>query len=318
MTKVRTILAEFCSPKDILAINRLGLIKPEERENQPIPWRHRLPIAERRGFVLSEMRASLKPPSKLTTRDKTKVVEAARSSVDSKMGECLLNNQTRQDTSLGSRIGKLNREKRRTEITHQQAQEIFMKGSRTLRLEPLILVERSPSEHAFYESDEGKDSEIPKLPGYMRPLRTGRKTPSMLTTIEAFTLETKKKRNIWEEVLQEKETPRFKSSTMPTIRLSEEEVSQLQLGHMLHKPTKESICGKRFRGSSSSLTDGRLGKTGALRTPEVKKDSLLVEAEPESELSCFITQLPQNCFEKQHVKQEPSVSKRLSKSMLSL
>ncbi|BFZ13086.1 hypothetical protein BsWGS_16125 [Bradybaena similaris] len=264
-------------------------------------------------MVLSEMRASLRPPSKLTSRDKAKVVEAARTSMDSKMGEWLVNNQVRQDTSLGSKLGKLNREKRRAEITHQQTQEIFMKESRTLSLEPLILVERSPAEHDAFENEQAANHDSPKMPGYMRSLRTGRRTPSSLITIEAFTLETKKKRNIWEEVLNEKEAPRFKSSTMPAIRLSEEEVAQLQLGHMLHKPTKETITRKRFQASQRSRLDRVQPKPAECKLPEVKELSLPAETEQDTSSSVFITQLPQKGLNR-YLLQQSSLAKTHTKS----
>uniref|UniRef100_A0A0B6ZJH7 Uncharacterized protein n=1 Tax=Arion vulgaris TaxID=1028688 RepID=A0A0B6ZJH7_9EUPU len=241
MTKVRTILAEFCSPKEILAINRLGLIKSEERESQPIPWRHRLPNGERRALVLSEMRMSLRPPSKLTNNDKVKAVSAARNSLDSKMGECLVNNRIRQDPNLGSNLARINREERRMSRTHQQARKTFMKRSKTITHEPLILVERSPSDHTIYFSEPHTQPTRSKLPGYMKPVRGCTKTPSVIPTIEAFTMETRKKRNLWEGVLNEKVITKFKSATLPSIRLSEHEISLLKFGHMLHKPNSDRL-----------------------------------------------------------------------------
>lgn len=164
-----------------------------------------------------------------------------------------------------------------------------------------------------FENEQGTNHDSPKLPGYMRPLRTGRRTPSSLITIEAFTLETKKKRNIWEEALTEKEEPRFKSSTMPAIRLSEQEVVQLQLGHMLHKPTKESITRKRLQASQRSLSDRVQPKPGACKLPEVKESSLPAEAEQDNVSSVFITQLPQKGLSKYYLHQS-SLGKTHTKS----
>lgn len=164
-----------------------------------------------------------------------------------------------------------------------------------------------------FENEQGANHDSPKLPGYMRPLRTGRRTPSSLITIEAFTLETKKKRNIWEEALTEKEEPRFKSSTMPAIRLSEQEVAQLQLGHMLHKPTKESITRKRFHASQRSPSDRVQPKPGACKLPEVKESSLPAEAEQDNVSSVFITQLPQKGLSKYCLHQS-SLAKTHTKS----
>ena len=66
-------------------------------------------------------------------------------------------------------------------------------------------------------------------------LRSRCRTPSTLTTIDAFTLKTRKKRNVWEEALDEKEPPRFKSTVCPSARLTRQEMAALRLGWDTHK-----------------------------------------------------------------------------------
>lgn len=99
------------------------------------------------------------------------------------------------------------------------------------------------------------DSETARMPHYMWPLQTRSNRPSMLTTIEAFTLKTRKKRNVWDEVLQEKETPKFKSATTPFTRLTADEVSELKFGHDLHKPRPDKLVMRRSQsGKEDSLS----------------------------------------------------------------
>ncbi|XP_059172307.1 uncharacterized protein LOC131953228 [Physella acuta] len=241
MTKVKTILAEFCSPKDILAINRLGLIKNDERDTQPVPWRHRLPNSERRDLVRSEM--TLRPTTKVHARDKARAVHTARNPKDSKMGECLLNNHVRGDPLLGSNLGQINRNQKRREQGLEQSMELFLRKSNCLSHEPLILVERAPSQsvqtRAALMREFHLDPEAILKPRYMRPLVSRSRTPSTLVTIEAFTVQRKLKKNIWDEAIDE--TPKFTSTSRPSARLTKEEFDQLQAGYSSHKPTAQQL-----------------------------------------------------------------------------
>ncbi|GFO25079.1 hypothetical protein PoB_005158400 [Plakobranchus ocellatus] len=244
MTKVKTILAEFCSPKDILAINRLGLLKKEERESQPIPWRHRLPNAERRALVKSEMRMSIRPSrSRVNSIDKAKAFHSAANPKDSRMGECLYSIHIREDPLLGSNLLKINRERSRLEASQKHGRQQFLARSHSLNHEPLLLVEREPSQtvktRAMLMRQHGIDPQILLNPSYMRPLESQFKPPSTITTIDAFVAETKKKRNVWETAMDEVDPTKFRSAARPCTRLNESEMQQLRLGHAFHKPTPD-------------------------------------------------------------------------------
>lgn len=274
MTKVKTILAEFCSPKDILAINRLGLLKKEERESQPIPWRHRLPNAERRELVKSEMRMSLRPSrSRVNSRDKAKAFQSAANPKDSRMGESLYNIHIREDPYLSSSLFKLEREQSRLEASQKHHRQQFLSRSHSLTHEPLLLVEREPSQtvktRAMLMRQHGIDPQVLMKPSYMRPLESQAQAPSTLTTIDAFVAETKKKRNLWETAKDGVDPTKFRSTARPFTRLNDREVQQLRLGHALHKPRpdapKNSIFPQRLvsppkeaspRHSMQSKTDG--------------------------------------------------------------
>ncbi|KAK3749541.1 hypothetical protein RRG08_043444 [Elysia crispata] len=264
MTKVKTILAEFCSPKDILAINRLGLLKKEERESQPIPWRHRLPNAERRELVKSEMRMSIRPSrSRISSRDKAKAFQSAANPNDSRMGESLYNIHIRDDPFLSSSLSRIEREQSRLEASQKHHKQQFVSRSHSLTHEPLLLVEREASQtvktRAMLMRQHGIDPQVLIKPSYMRPLESHYHTPSTLTTIDAFVAETKKKRNVWETAMDEVDPTKFRSAARPCTRLNDREIQQLRLGRALHKPRQDA--------PSSTLFSQRLGPPTGQASP---------------------------------------------------
>ncbi|KAH9490252.1 hypothetical protein Btru_035045 [Bulinus truncatus] len=285
MTKVRSILSEFCSPKDILAINRLGLIKNDDRDTQPVPWRHRLPNSERRQLVMNEMRTAIRTTNRINPKDKEKAIATARNVIDSKMGECLLNVHSREDPALKPSLTHLGREQIRRDHGLQQTKLRFLRQSQCLNREPMILVERAPTFHAVtratFMTSYGFDPEAAHLPSYMRPLQSRSRTPSTLTTIEAFTAENKKKKNIWDEALEE--TPKFKSIAKPSARLTDEEVEQLRAGRQLHKPTAQKIAVMKVTKAprlSRSKTMGSVFITQLPRDVATSKSEGKLDAKP--------------------------------------
>jgi len=267
MTKVKTILREFCSAKDILAINRLGLLsKTDERESQPVPWRHRLHREERKELVRSEMRSQLRSADKMSKRDKIRAVTAARSPHTSRMGDYLIQqylvNSKNSRTPSGD-VSRLTGEKKRSEANMYQERHNFLRQSHCLNSEPLILVERPPSPkvktRAKMIAKHGIDPQVVSLPSYMRPLKTKSRTPNTLTTIEAYTLQTRKKKNVWEEVAESKDEVKFKSMARPSVPLTAGERRQLKQGYNLHKPTQSTIGQSKL--PSNRKQPGRQGET---------------------------------------------------------
>nr|KAG5712946.1 hypothetical protein BaRGS_021740 [Batillaria attramentaria] len=196
--------------------------------------------------------------------DKQRAVMTARNPKDSKWGECLINVNTKQDPILASRLGRISTEMRRMEFRLHQVKQHFVKTSSCLNHEPLILVERPPSpavrRRAKIIETYGEDLTAHSMPGYMRPLRSRCRTPSTLTTIDAFTLQTKKKRNVWEEAMDEKETPVFRSTVRPAARLTKREAAQLQMGWSAHKPRLDGV-GKEKSDSPRERTPRDTGDT---------------------------------------------------------
>ncbi|XP_067652199.1 uncharacterized protein [Haliotis asinina] len=172
--------------------------------------------------------------------EREKAMNAARSPKDSKFGECLLNINTKDDPLLCKNLVKINLEVRRMEFKMKQLRQTFVKQSKYLNHEPLILVERPASPEVRRRKvimDMGaNDPEAMKLPGYMRPLRSRCRTPSTITTIDAFTVRPKKKRNVWEEAMDEKEKPKFKSTVRPCSKLTQRELTEIHFGWSTHRP----------------------------------------------------------------------------------
>lgn len=104
----------------------------------------------------------------------------------------------------------------------------------------------------------------------MNTCRSRCRTPSTLTTIDAFTLKAKKKRNVWEEAMDEKAPPQFQSTVRPAARLSRREMAQLQEGWSSHK----------LRVDDLGVKDNDSPRTSAPRTDPRLTDTL------------FLTQLP--------------------------
>ncbi|PVD20968.1 hypothetical protein C0Q70_19132 [Pomacea canaliculata] len=119
---------------------------------------------------------------------------------------------------------------------------------------------------AKFIDDYGEDPASFNMPSYMRPLRSRCRTPSTLTTIDAFTLKAKKKRNVWEEAMDEKAPPQFQSTVRPAARLSRREMAQLQEGWSSHKLRVDDLGAKdndspRTSAPSGASTDPRLTDT---------------------------------------------------------
>ncbi|KAJ8313355.1 hypothetical protein KUTeg_009141 [Tegillarca granosa] len=129
-----------------------------------------------------------------------------------------------------------------------QEKKLFVKSCTVLNHDPIILVERPPSPENIrkvakiamsYDEDESAILERDK-PRYMRQLRHKVRTPSLLTTIDAFTVKTKKKRNIWDNVLDEMKPMQFQSTVRPYSKLTERERTDLEAGWSFHKPRLEA------------------------------------------------------------------------------
>jgi len=183
--------------------------------------------------------------SRGTMIERERAVEGARNPGYSKLGSTIVDIYCKPDKGLTRKISAINSEIRRMEATLRLKQKRFIKNCQVLNYDPMILVERPASaenikkarERALAIERNDKDYvEDSDKPRYMRQLRSKARTPSTLTTIDAFTVKSKKKRNIWNETLDEKEPPEFVSTIRPHAKLTQREKSDLQVGWSYHKP----------------------------------------------------------------------------------
>lgn len=179
--------------------------------------------------------------------EREKAMEGARNPGFSKFGDCLVSINSKNDTVLTSNLKKINSEIRRMQLQINHKMKYFIKNSAVLNHDPIILVERPPSPGVVKRADIMMnyvgDEDVPgdeNKPRYMRQIRSKARTPSTLTTIDAFTVKQKKKQNIWEGAVGEPSERQFQSTVRPYTKLTRREKSDLQKGYEFHKPKLEN------------------------------------------------------------------------------
>ena len=226
--------------------------------------------------------------SRRALMEREKAMDAARNPGVSKFGDCLVNINSKSDRVLNTSIRKINSEIRRMEIRINQKMKHFVKNSTVLNHDPMILVERPPSPDivkraktlAEYDGSSEFPVEDPNKPNYMQQLRSKTRTPSTLTTIDAFVVKNSKKKNVWEGAVTEKEPPQFLSTVRPYAKLTRREISDLQKGYEFHKPRLEN---------EAVVSDNEREKKSAKRPAKQSGES--GESDLDEEISPFITQM---------------------------
>ena len=229
--------------------------------------------------------------------ERKKAEDAARNPGFSRFGDCLVSVNAKTDEVLSKNLKQINSEIRRMELQTSQKRKLFLRNSGVLNHDPLILVERPASPVLIRRAqtllnNDPYDEELfgeANKPGYMKQLRSKTRTPSTLTTIDAFTVKSKKKRNVWEEAMDEKTAPQFTGTVRPYARLTQKEVTELQMGYELHKP--------RFIQEAAPVSDGE-GEDNMKALQLRKKPKATVET-PDTdsegsdfdEITPFITQM---------------------------
>ena len=131
--------------------------------------------------------------------------------------------------------------------TRQKKQ--FVKSSELLNHEPLLLVRRPKSATA---NETSKGQKLLRTPGFMRPIPSKVARPSSLNTIDIFTAQPTRKKNLWENS-GEKTVVRFTSVVRPCAALSEKEYMQLKNGYRAIKQSLslDTDLDADFMGTSS-------------------------------------------------------------------
>ncbi|KAL4229040.1 hypothetical protein ACF0H5_012077 [Mactra antiquata] len=229
--------------------------------------------------------------SRRSLMEREKAMEAARNPGVSKFGDCLVSINLKNDKVLTSNIRKINSEIKRMQLQVNHKMKHFLKKSTVLNHDPIILVERPPSpevvKRAFTMMSADPETGYPELgdenkPSYMRQLRSKARTPSTLTTIDAFTVKQRKKKNVWEGALDDKAAPEFRGTVRPFAKLTRREKSDLKKGYEFHKPKLE--VGQDGQEANTS------NKTKQKKTKS-PKELFSDDSDFENEITPFITQM---------------------------
>ena len=229
--------------------------------------------------------------------ERRKAEDSARNPGFSRFGDSLVSVNAKTDEVLIKNLRQINSEIRRMELQTSQKRKLFLRNSGVLNHDPLILVERPASPILIRRAqtllnNDPYDDELfgeANKPGYMKQLRSKTRTPSTLTTIDAFTVKAKKKRNVWEEAMDEKTAPQFTGTVRPYARLTKKEITELQMGYEMHKPRfiQEAAPAPDGEGEDSMRALQIRGKPKAMEEiPDTESEGSEVD-----EVTPFITQM---------------------------
>jgi hypothetical protein len=237
--------------------------------------------------------------------EREKAMEGARNPGVSKYGTTLVDVNSKQDRDLSKQLRYINSQIKRMEIEMKQKKKYFVKKCQVLNYDPIILVERPPSPEAIkkiiklaYSDDEDDSALDPEnSPHYMKQLRSKVRTPSLLTTIDAFTVKASTKKNVWEEATNDKEPMKFQSTVRPYTRLTKRERGDLQTGWWFHKPRltpEQDIDNANIKPSTEkSRTSEKVTK--ALEYKTTSKEDVAIDkhddSDDEDSFTPFITQM---------------------------
>lgn len=236
--------------------------------------------------------------------EREKAMEAARNPGVSKYGTTLVDVNSKQDRDLSKQLSYINSQIRRMEVEMRQKKKYFVKKCQVLNYDPIILVERPPSpeavkkvvklEYSDYEQDDSVlDPE--NSPHYMKQLRSKVRTPSLLTTIDAFTIKSSNKKNVWEDATDDKEPMKFQSTVRPYTRLTKREQVDLQMGWSFHKPRltpEHTIDNSNLKPSSAkSRASSKKSRPYELEPEQTITVDKTTGSDEEDTFTPFITQM---------------------------
>lgn len=174
--------------------------------------------------------------------NRERAITTALSTMDSSLGECVLNTNVKENRRLQSELAKLSIEHKKIKSRMDSSKNLFVKKSALYKYEPMILIKREIDMKAYGIADDRK------TPGYMKPIGCRSRTPSSLsTTLDAFCLKRSHTMNLWEETYSRTQPSEFQSPIRPVSRLSETEKNKLSVWRKLHKIDPE------LHSSSKSL-----------------------------------------------------------------
>ncbi|ELT91448.1 hypothetical protein CAPTEDRAFT_190371 [Capitella teleta] len=172
--------------------------------------------------------------------DKDRALGTATNPSSSKFGSALLSS-TQDGRALNNEVSKLERQLKRTQLHIEHEQKRFLQKQQQLP-EPTLIVVRPPSplltKKFLYwnKTSDAPYTHAPDEPSYMNSIRSKVRAPLAQPTIDAFSVKVRKKKNIWEEALNE--DAHFTSAVQPCWPLTSVEEAELRAGWQLHaRPT---------------------------------------------------------------------------------
>ena len=214
-----------------------------------------------RSLRKSENSISSQPLSRQRRHDMERAVAAARNAGESKYGITLVSGHTQEDKNYKKQLDKLKVELRRKQAHIEQQKKRFVHKIAQLP-DPTILVERAPSPEnvrkALYDEEFHHYWSDIDIPGYRRNTHKTFRYPSNLPTIDAYTLRSKRKVNLWEDAAQE--TPKVTSVYVPHAPLTPQEESEIQrcyATHLRRPKTVEDILAPKGFDETSALVPAK-------------------------------------------------------------
>jgi len=177
--------------------------------------------------------------------DRERAVATARNPALSKYGNTLMSIGLRRNQNLSKQSDHLDYQMKRIDLEMRQKKKYFVKNCRVLNYDPIMLVERPSSmvedkTLSNYHNNDGNGDvanfENRKLSQDMMQLGSTSTLPTLQTTTDAFTIQSKKKKNVWEDCQEDLESIQFKSMVHPFKRLTTQEQHSLQRGWSFHNP----------------------------------------------------------------------------------
>ena len=206
--------------------------------------------------------------------ERNKALSHARNPGLSKYGQCLVRVNTRLNNQLKTNLAKINADFKRMDMQTKRKKNFFIKTSGLLNHEPILLVQRPKSEPI---ADTTPTKIGNRELGFMKPRSSNIVRPSSHKTIDIYTVQPTKKKNLWENLSEDKAV-KFTSLVRPCAKLSQTEIENLRDEYSATKP---ALCfdktSKTYVLSRSDLapSSAKRKRLSGLQSPESEHEGSL-------------------------------------------
>ncbi|XP_074653551.1 uncharacterized protein LOC141907712 [Tubulanus polymorphus] len=178
---------------------------------------------------MSAKSAGGRPPVNI---EREQALNRAKHPIESRLGGYILRQSGSEDKLLLDRLNRIDKYYKRSQVHNENQRKLFLSQQEQYRLHPSLIVERSPSADARRGGYAGENSRVPH---YMAQLASKTKQPSMLPTIDAFVVQSNRKKNIWEFDKNDQDAVKFRSVVPPSGPLRKDEKKILHRGLTMHE-----------------------------------------------------------------------------------